>query len=464
MAPQSAVSPRALCKLLIYLLLLFMLPNLMQCRRLVPKISRLEHKPVDGLRIDLVHRDSSLSPLFPGNITSTERVKQAVQRSQERLETLHRSVVLNAGQLAHKSSGIQAPISAGSGEYTMKVEIGEPSISYSGILDTGSDLIWTQCLPCDNCSDQSYPIYDPSQSSTYRKVTCESPECPPNPNFYCSAGMCHYTWEYGDYSTTSGILSYDTFTFSSESVDQIVFGCGQYNDGQYAAHGGVGFGRGSLSLISQLGSLGANKFSYCLQGFEEPSYMVSPLFIGHTATLNAEVVSSTPFIQNAASSFYFLSLEGISLGGKLLNIDASTFDIQDDGSGGFMIDSGTTFTLLHEDAYQVLKKALISAIHFPQTDGSGLGLDLCFDLGPVYHFRLSSNQFPTMTFHFKGADYVLQPEHYFYVDDTTFCLAMLPTSQIQMSILGNYQQQNYHILYDNGNNMLSFAPTDCDSL
>ena len=59
--------------------------------------------------------------------------------------------------------------------------------------------------------------------------------------------------------------------------------------------------------------------------------MVSPFVIGDSATMNADVYSSTVLMQNSAhSSLYYLSLDGISLGGELLNIDVGTFDIQDD--------------------------------------------------------------------------------------------------------------------------------------
>jgi hypothetical protein len=34
----------------------------------------------------------------------------------------------------------------------------------------------------------------------------------------------------------------------------------------------------------------------------------------------------------------------------------------------------------------------------------------------------------------------------------------------EMSTLGNYQQQNIHILYDVGQETLSFAPTKCSTL
>lgn len=485
MARQSSASCADPCKLfLIYLLLFSMLPPLMQCRPLTPKMMHekrpkimmsrpaAEHEIVAGLRVGLVHRDSPLSPLFPGNITSTERVKQAVGRSQERLGTLvQRSLQMESGGtvLPKRKLQMEAPLSrgvGGRGEFMMTVGIGEPSLSYSGIVDTGSDLIWAQCLPCDSCLNQSSPIYDPSHSSTYKAMTCESSECQSNPvNTFCGGEQCHYLYEYADRSSSAGILSSEKFTFSShQSVQHIVFGCGQDNHGDLGRGGGmVGFGRGSLSLISQLASLGiGNKFSYCLMPFTDSPSKVSPLFIGHTATLNNANASSTPFVQNMAqSSFYYLSLGGISVGGALLdNIPAATFDIQDDGSGGFMIDSGTTLTYLYVDAYNVLKNALISSINLPQADGSPIHLDLCYSSSSSH-----LSNFPTITFHFKGgADYDLPPQSYMYVDHSSdiMCLSMLPSSH--MSVLGNFQQQNYHFLYDNDNNMLSFAPTVCDAL
>ena len=151
-------------------------------------------------------------------------------------------------------------------------------------------------------------------------------------------------------------------------------------------------------------------------------------------------------------------LNGISFDGKLLKIPAGTFDLQSDGTGGVIIDSGTTVTYLEQAGYDLVKKAVISAINLPQVNGSNVtGLDLC------YSKPSSTTKFPTLTFHFKGADYHLPKENYIYVDSSgIICLAMLPYTG--MSIFGNMQQQNYQILYDNEKNILSFAPTVCDSL
>jgi len=166
--------------------------------------------------------------------------------------------------------------------------------------------------------------------------------------------------------------------------------------------------------------------------------------------------------RSSAGNYYYLSLEGISVGGQLLAIPNGTFDIQSDGSGGFVIDSGTTITYLQQAAYDAVKEAMISSINLPQADGSSVGLDLCFKQ------QDSSNaSFPSMTFHFKGADYDVPKEYYLYPYSTSdiVCLAMVPTDGGgNRAIFGNVQQQNYQILYDNENNVLSFAPTACESL
>lgn len=427
----------------------------MECRHL-SKSSK--HEPLIGLRIELVHRDSLLSPISPGNITSSERLRRAVKRSQDRLEKLQMSVVPKTKKLANEE--IVSLVNAGSGEFLMQIAIGKPSLSYYAILDTGSDLTWTQCKPCSDCYSQSTPIYDPSKSSTYSTVSCSSSMCQALPEFACSSSKCEYLYTYGDYSSTMGILAYETFTLSSQSVSHTAFGCGEDNEGSGFSQGAglVGFGRGPLSFISQVAPSVGNKFSYCLMSVSDSSSKTSPLLIGESASLSAKTFGSTPLIQSSVQpTFYYLSLEGISFGGQLLNIPSGTFDLQSDGTGGVIIDSGTTVTYLEQAGYDLVKKAVISAIKLTQVDGSNIGLDLC------YSKPSSTTNFPTMTFHFKGADYNLPKENYIYVDSSgIICLAMLPSSG--MSIFGNIQQQNYQILYDNGNNVLSFSRTVCDSL
>jgi Xylanase inhibitor C-terminal len=76
---------------------------------------------------------------------------------------------------------------------------------------------------------------------------------------------------------------------------------------------------------------------------------------------------------------------------------------------------------------------------------------------------------PDMMLHFEGADMMLPVDNYMILfpgqkKDYLLCLAMLSSGSDSLSIFGNYQQQNIHILYDIGKEVLSFAPAQCDKL
>jgi hypothetical protein len=79
------------------------------------------------------------------------------------------------------NSDFQAPVvsglTMGSGEYFVQLSIGTPAKSTYLVVDTGSDILWLQCSPCDNCYQQSGPVFNPLASSTYATVRCGSKLC-----------------------------------------------------------------------------------------------------------------------------------------------------------------------------------------------------------------------------------------------------------------------------------------------
>ncbi|CAD5189056.1 unnamed protein product [Musa acuminata subsp. malaccensis] len=401
---------------------------------------------LNGLRLELAHVDSN------GNFSKLELLQRAALRSN------HRMARLTAAASGNK---VQAPVHAGSGEFLMDLAIGTPGLAFSAIIDTGSDLIWTQCKPCVECFSQPTPVFDPSSSSTFTKLPCSSNLCQALPTFRCGASGCEYLYSYGDSSSTQGVLAGETFTFGTAnptSVSNIAFGCGDTNQGSgfSQASGLVGLGRGPLSLISQLG---LGKFSYCLTSLDESKN--SPLLFGSLADLGATAVRSTPLRKNPTQpSFYYVSLEGITVGGTRLQIPSSTFALQEDGTGGLIIDSGTSITYLELAGYRQLKKAFLSEMQLPVADGSETGLDLCFSLPS----GSSTVEVPKLTFHFDGADLDLPAQNFMIMDSTTGLLCLTIMASSGLSILGNFQQQNIQILYDLKKEVLSFVPTQCDQL
>ncbi|KAJ6779176.1 ASPARTYL PROTEASES [Salix koriyanagi] len=129
-------------------------------------------------------------------------------------------------------------LSIGSGNYYVKIGLGSPPKYYAMILDTGSSLSWLQCQPCVvYCHAQADPLYDPSVSKTYKKLSCASAECSRlkaatlnNPLCQTDSNACLYTASYGDTSFSIGYLSQDLLTLtSSQTLPQFTYGCGQDN-------------------------------------------------------------------------------------------------------------------------------------------------------------------------------------------------------------------------------------------
>ncbi|XWS41245.1 hypothetical protein CRYUN_Cryun17cG0064700 [Craigia yunnanensis] len=185
--------------------------------------------------------------------------------------------------------------------------------------------------------------------------------------------------------------------------------------------------------------------------------------MGSIASVNSTlgVVKTTPLIHNPSQpSFYYLSLQGISVGSTRLPVKKSTFALQDDGTGGLIIDSGTTIMYLEESAFDVVKKEFISQMKLSVDNSGSTGLELCFSLPS----GSTQEDVPKLVFHFDGADLDLPGENYMiaYSSLGLMCLAM--GSSTGMSIFGNVQQQNLLVLHDLEKETLSFLQTQCHML
>ncbi|KAL3818378.1 hypothetical protein ACJIZ3_004283 [Penstemon smallii] len=357
---------------------------------------------------------------------------------------------------------IEARLTPDGGEYLIKISIGTPPFEILAIADTGSDLTWTQCKPCTQCYKQKAPLFDPTETKTYRSVSCESEQCTAVGSSSCdSSNGCKYQVSYGDKSYSIGDLAVETLTFDSDSGDKVsfpkvVFGCGHQNDGTFNETGSgiVGLGGGSLSIVSQLESIGG-KFSYCLTSFDSTNSS-SKISFGANAVVTGPNVVSTPLVQKTPDTFYYLTLEGISVGKRRLEYSNQISNSKAIGEeGNIIIDSGTTLTFLPRDLYNDLESTLVSAIKGNRaSDSQGL-FGLCYELSSDGEFNP-----PPIVAHFAGADLELpQGSTFLEVEQGLLCLTLVPSDDL--AIFGNLNQINYHIGYDIGNKVVNFLPTDC---
>ncbi|KAF8094705.1 hypothetical protein N665_0355s0018 [Sinapis alba] len=407
-----------------------------------------------GFSADLIHRDSPKSPFYNPTETSAERLRNAVQRSVNRVAHFN-------GKDAYGVNSPQTEITSYGGEFLMNVSLGTPPFPIMAIADTGSDLLWTQCKPCDDCYAQDDPLFDPKASSTYKDVSCSSKQCTALENqASCSTEdnkTCSYTLSYGDKSYTKGNVAADTLTLGSTDnrpvqLKNIVIGCGHNNAGTFSKKGSgiVGLGGGSVSLISQLGDSIDGKFSYCLVPLSSND-TTSKINFGTNAVVSGNGSVSTPLITKSQATFYYLTLESVSVGSK--NIKYPLASDSESGKGNIIIDSGTTLTIFTTEFYAELEDAVASSIDAERVNDPQNVLSLCYS-------ATAKPKFPVITMHFDGADVKLDSSNAFIqISEDLVCFAF--RGDDQLAIYGNIAQMNFLVGYDTVSETVSFKSADC---
>uniref|UniRef100_A0A803LI50 Peptidase A1 domain-containing protein n=2 Tax=Chenopodium quinoa TaxID=63459 RepID=A0A803LI50_CHEQI len=352
---------------------------------------------------------------------------------------------------------LEAPVSSGtslgSGEYFSRVGVGSPSKEYFMVIDTGSDVSWLQCQPCSDCYQQSDPIYTPSSSSTYSPLTCSTRECSTLEVSACRNSACLYQVSYGDGSYTVGEFVTETVSFgTSGKIPKVAIGCGHDNEGLFVGAAGLlGLGGGPLSLPSQIK---ATSFSYCLVDRDSPKSSS----LEFNSAKPADCVTAPLIKNNKLNTFYYVGLSGFSVGGQQISVPPTLFDVDEGGSGGVIVDSGTAITRLPTQAYNSLRTAFTRLTpHLKSTTGVAL-FDTCYDFS-----SMSSVKVPTVAFHFAGGQSLdLPAKNYLIPVDSagTYCFAFAETTS-SMSIIGNVQQQGIRVHYDLARSQVAFSPNNC---
>ncbi|GKV05318.1 hypothetical protein SLEP1_g17346 [Rubroshorea leprosula] len=407
-----------------------------------------------GFSVELIHRDSPKSPFYNPLESPSQRVANALRHSISR--THH---FLSSG----KNDAPRSNIISNAGQYLMNISLGTPPFPILAIADTGSDLVWTQCEPCQ-CYKQDAPFYNPNSSSTYKTIPCSATQCKKLQGTSCSdefdpESTCIYSVTYGDQSFTNGDLALDTITLSSTSgqpvaLPNITVGCGNNNDGTFNERGSgiIGLGAGDLSLISQMGKSIGGKFSYCLVPLTATIGSSSKINFGSNGIVSGPEAVSTPLVRKTSDSFYYLTLEGISVDGERINVSGS-FALS---KGNIVIDSGTPLTVLPTNFFALLKDAVSSKINATQSESTVQGLQLCYDNSE------RDIKVPDITVHFTSADVKLKPLNTFVqVNKKLICFSFIGRDGGAPPIYGNLVQMNFLVGYDTQEQTVSFKPTDC---
>ncbi|KAJ1435472.1 Xylanase inhibitor, C-terminal [Sesbania bispinosa] len=278
-------------------------------------------------------------------------------------------------------AGVDLPL-GGSGRpdavglYYAKIGIGTPSKDYYLQVDTGTDMMWVNCIQCKDCPTRSnlgmdLTLYDIKESSSGKLVPCDQEFCKEINGGLLSGctgngnGSCPYLEIYGDGSSTAGYFVRDIVLYDQVSGDlktasangSVIFGCGARQSGdlsstnEEALDGILGFGKANYSIISQLASSGKVKkmFAHCLNGVNGGGIFA----IGHVVQPK---VNTTPLLPD--QPHYSVNMTAVQVGHTFLSLSTDASEQRD--RKGTIIDSGTTLAYLPEGIYEPLIYKIIS--------------------------------------------------------------------------------------------------------
>ncbi|KAF3450155.1 hypothetical protein FNV43_RR06235 [Rhamnella rubrinervis] len=403
--------------------------------------------------------------------------------------------------------------------YIIPIILGTPPQVVQVYMDTGSDLTWVPCgnvsFDCMDCDDYrndkiSMATFSPSHSTSSVRDLCGSSFCidiHSSDNFMdpCTMAGCSlstlikatcprpcpsFAYTYGAGGVVSGTLTRDTLSvhecsisspspnnnnITSREIPNFCFGCvgSTYRE----PIGIAGFGRGRLSLPSQLGFL-QKGFSHCFLPFKfanNPN-MSSTLVVGDVADISSqEHFQFTPMLKSLMyPNYYYVGLESIKVGNfGVAEVPLSLREFDSHGNGGMLIDSGTTYTHLPDPFYSQLLSLLQSAISYPRANEmeTQTGFDLCYNVPYTNSTSYTNGLLPSITFHFlNNASLVLSEGSHFYAmaaprNSTVVKCLLFQTMEDgdygPAGVLGSFQQQNVKVVYDIGKERIGFQQMDC---
>uniref|UniRef100_A0A1D1YT96 Aspartic proteinase-like protein 2 n=1 Tax=Anthurium amnicola TaxID=1678845 RepID=A0A1D1YT96_9ARAE len=364
------------------------------------------------------------------------------------------------------------------GLYFTRVKLGNPPKEFYVQIDTGSDILWVTCNPCNGCPVSSglniqLEFFDPDTSSTSSLISCADQRCSSalTSTLGCTSSathsnLCSYTFQYGDGSGTSGYYVSDTMYFETiianeqalNSSATVIFGCSNSQSGDLtkpdrAVDGIFGFGQHELSVISQLSSQGVapKVFSHCLKGSDN----------GGGILVLGEIVEPgivyTPLVQS--QPHYNLNLQSIAVNGQILAIDPSIFATSN--TQGTIVDSGTTLAYLVEQAYDPFVNAITASVsQFVQS--SVINGNQCFGTSARV-----DEIFPSVSLNFEGnAVMMLKPQDYLLQQGSVgnsivWCIGWQKNQGQGITILGDLVLKDKIFVYDLGGQRMGWVNYDC---
>ncbi|KAK4747619.1 hypothetical protein SAY87_014205 [Trapa incisa] len=360
---------------------------------------------------------------------------------------------------------------------TVSLAVGTPPQTQEMVLDTGSQLSWIQCHRETPRRPPPTTAFDPSLSTSFSAVPCNHPVCKPRIPDYtlpttCDQNrLCHYSYFYADGTLAEGNLVHEKLTFAdSQSTPPLILGCATSSCDD---KGILGMNLGRLSFPSQAM---ISKFSYCVptravSGSGPGPFPTGSFIIGDNPSSARfqyiELIrsSQSQTMPNLDPLAYTLPMQGIRIGAKRLDIPPSVFRPDAGGSGQTMIDSGSEFTFLVDQAYGKVREEVtrLAGLRLKKgyTYGGGVA-DMCFDSANA---AVAGRLIGDMVFEFiNGVEIVVPSSRTLAeVEGGIHCMAVGMSSMLgaASNIIGNIHQQDMWVEFDLTNRRIGLGKADC---
>lgn len=263
------------------------------------------------------------------------------------------------------------------------------------------------------------------------------------------------------------MLGEDIVSFGTESElkpQRAVFGCENSETGDlFSQHadGIMGLGRGQLSIMDQLVDKGVigDSFSMCYGGMDIGG---GAMVLGAMPAPPDMVFSRSDPVR---SPYYNIELKEIHVAGKALRLDPRIFD----SKHGTVLDSGTTYAYLPEQAFVAFKDAVTSKVRpLKKIRGPDPNYkDICF-AGAGRNVSQLSQAFPDVDMVFgDGQKLSLSPENYLFRHskvEGAYCLGVFQNGKDPTTLLGGIVVRNTLVTYDRHNEKIGFWKTNCSEL
>ncbi|CAA6675597.1 unnamed protein product [Spirodela intermedia] len=386
-------------------------------------------------------------------MTTSEKVRSAVRRSGERVR-YWASLAKGYDPSRESTVSLTAKLAPATFEYLMEISLGTPPATVLVVPDTGSDLIWTKCASCRNCTGEGF---NPRKSSSYKHLRCDSRPCTVLETM-ARCGLrhnCDYALSYGDGSSSAGVLSRETFIFSSTGGQCLLPEGGlrvqpqgggslqcrhpRSREGPAVPH--LSTGRRCWREVLLL--LGTHH--------GQPRRQLLQPRVGGGSGRRQRSHHPHRLPKRFSSSFYYLSLHEVTV--EAVRIPAEV-DI--------IIDSGTAVTFLPDGVVNALVAALSTKIPAPRVHDPEGQFELCYRVGST---SAATAAFPEVVFGFGGGEGGAEAgEHLRDVGGRRGVPLRPAVTQPAFAIFGFLAQQNFHVGYDLVKNTVSLAPADCAHL